>query len=40
MSMKKKDASEDYMRAFLQQVMEEEEGEEEEEEEEDSSGKP
>jgi len=40
MSMKKKDASEDYMRAFLQQVMEEEEGEEEEEEEEDSLGKP
>jgi len=41
MSMKKKDASEDYMRAFLRQVMGEEEGEEEEEEEEeDSSGKP
>jgi len=47
MSMPKKDASEEYMRAFIKQVLEEEEGMEEEGEEEggeekmeDSQGKP
>jgi hypothetical protein len=43
MSMPKKDASEEYMRAFIKQVLEEEEGMEEEgkeEEMEDFQGKP
>ena len=40
MTMKKKDASEEYMRAFIRQVLQEEEAMEEEEEmKEDSSGK-
>jgi hypothetical protein len=40
MTMKKKDASEEYMRAFIRQVLQEEEAMEEEEEMmEDSSGK-
>lgn len=39
MTMKKKDASEEYMRAFIRQVLQEEEAMEEEEEKEDSLGK-
>jgi hypothetical protein len=39
MPMKKKDASEEYMRAFIRQVLEEEEAMEEENEMEDSLGK-
>jgi len=39
MSMPKKDASEEYMRAFIRQVLEEEEAMEEEENEEDTLGK-
>jgi hypothetical protein len=39
MSMKKKDASEDYMRAFIRQVLEEKEAMEEEEEMDGSCGK-
>jgi len=39
MTMKKKDASEEYMRAFIRQVLQEEEAMEEEEMKEDSSGK-
>lgn len=39
MSMPKKDASEEYMRAFIRQVLQEEEAMEEEEEMEDSLGK-
>lgn len=39
MSMPKKDASEDYMRAFIRQVLQEEEAKEEEQEIEDSLGK-
>lgn len=39
MSMPKKDASEDYMRAFIRQVLQEEEAMEEEQEIEDSLGK-
>jgi hypothetical protein len=39
MTMKKKDASEEYMRAFIRQVLQEEEAMEEEEEMEDSLGK-
>ena len=39
MSMKKKDASEEYMRAFIRQVLEEEEAMEEEEEMDDSCEK-
>lgn len=38
MSMKKKDASEDYMRAFIRQVLQEEEAMEEEENEEEMDG--
>lgn len=39
MSIKKKDASEEYMRAFIRQVLQEEEAMEEEEEMGDSEGK-
>jgi len=39
MSMPKKDASEEYMRAFIRQVLEEEEAMEEEGEEEEEEGK-